>query len=119
MNRAVASFALLKVIDAGKEASIDGTGRAYVVTAPIEGEPLAKRIESQGRLTVPQVGEVAKQLANALAAVHDEELVHGDVQPGCIYLVGGTEAAARRAAADGIATLRRTYLAHEDVISHV
>lgn len=34
-------------------------------------------------------------------------------------VVGGTEAAARRAAADGIAALRRTYLTREDVISHV
>ncbi|MDC5697991.1 RNA polymerase sigma factor [Intrasporangium calvum] len=33
-------------------------------------------------------------------------------------VVGGTEAAARRAAADGIAALRRTYLAREDVSSH-
>ena len=34
-------------------------------------------------------------------------------------IIGGTEAAARRAAADGIAALRRTYLATEDVITHV
>ena len=34
-------------------------------------------------------------------------------------VVGGTEAAARRAAADGIAALRRTYLTREDVSSHV
>ncbi|AXG14467.1 RNA polymerase sigma factor [Intrasporangium calvum] len=34
-------------------------------------------------------------------------------------VIGGTEAAARRAAADGIAALRRTYLTREDVISHV
>ncbi|GAA6527444.1 RNA polymerase sigma factor [Intrasporangium sp. DVR] len=34
-------------------------------------------------------------------------------------VVGGTEAAARRAAADGIAALRRTYLAREDVSSRV
>ena len=46
---------------------------------------------------------------------HVAGLPHAEVAA----IVGGTEAAARRAAADGIATLRRTYLAHEDVISHV
>ena len=46
---------------------------------------------------------------------HVAGLPHAEVAA----IVGGTEAAARRAAADGIAALRRTYLANEDVISHV
>ncbi|WP_353509702.1 RNA polymerase sigma factor [Intrasporangium sp.] len=46
---------------------------------------------------------------------HVAGLPHAEVA----VIVGGTEAAARRAAADGIAALRRTYLADEDVISHV
>ena len=45
---------------------------------------------------------------------HVAGLPHAEVAA----IVGGTEAAARRAAADGIAALRRTYLASEDVISH-
>ena len=46
---------------------------------------------------------------------HVAGLPHAEVAA----IIGGTEAAARRAAADGIAALRRTYLANEDVISHV
>jgi len=46
---------------------------------------------------------------------HVAGLPHAEVAA----IVGGTEAAARRASADGIATLRRTYLSREDVRSHV
>lgn len=45
---------------------------------------------------------------------HVAGLPHAEVAA----VVGGTEAASRRAAADGIAALRRTYLASEDVRSH-
>ena len=50
-----------------------------------------------------------------VAYPHVAGLPHAEVAA----IIGGTEAAARRAAADGIAALRRTYLANEDVISHV
>ena len=46
---------------------------------------------------------------------HVAGLSHAEVAA----IIGGTEAAARRAAADGIASLRRTYLAREDVNAHV
>jgi len=69
------------------EAAADAAGRTFVACAPIDGEPLSKRIEELGRLSITQIGEVGRQLANALAAVHDEGLVHGDLRPGCIFLV--------------------------------
>jgi RNA polymerase sigma factor (sigma-70 family) len=46
---------------------------------------------------------------------HVAGLPHAEVAA----VVGGTEAAARRACADGIAALRRTYFAREDVNAHV
>jgi hypothetical protein len=55
--------------------------------APIEGEPLAKRITDLGRLSITQIGEIARQLANALAGVHDEGLVHGDLKSSCVFLL--------------------------------
>lgn len=45
---------------------------------------------------------------------HVAGLPHAEVAE----LIGGTAAAARRAAADGIAALRRTYAAREDVKAH-
>jgi serine/threonine-protein kinase len=61
--------------------------RSYVVRLPLEGEPLAKRIEDLGRLSLTQIAEIGKQLANTLAVVHEEDMVHGDLRPSCIYLV--------------------------------
>jgi RNA polymerase sigma factor (sigma-70 family) len=45
--------------------------------------------------------------------------VAGLPHPEVALIVGGTAAAARRAAADGIARLRETYLTREDVSSYV
>ena len=50
-----------------------------------------------------------------VAYYHVAGLPHTEVA----RIVGGTAAAARRAAADGIARLRQTYLVHEEVSSHV
>ncbi len=74
---------LFPILDVG----LDGAGRSYVAMAPIEGEPLAKRITDLGRLSVTQIGEIARQLAHALAAVHDEGIIHGDLKSSCIFLL--------------------------------
>lgn len=69
------------------EVGVDAQGRSFVVMAPIEGEPLAKRITDLGRLSITQIGEIARQLAHALAAVHDEGIVHGDLKSSCIFVL--------------------------------
>jgi serine/threonine protein kinase len=74
---------VLKVFEAGTDAA----GRTFVVTAPVEGESLAKRIEATTRLSITQICEVGRQIANALAAIHDEGVLHGELRPGCIYLL--------------------------------
>jgi serine/threonine protein kinase len=81
--QAVKHAGLVPILEVG----VDGGGRSYVAMSPIEGEPLAKRISDLGRLSITQIGEIARQLANALAAVHDEGLVHGDLKPSCIFLL--------------------------------
>ncbi|MBA2544197.1 MAG: protein kinase, partial [Deltaproteobacteria bacterium] len=81
--QAVKHAGLVPILDVG----VDAAGRSYVAMAPIEGEPLAKRITDLGRLSITQIGEIARQLANALAAIHDEGLVHGDLKPSCIFLL--------------------------------
>ncbi len=74
---------LIPILDVG----VDAAGRSYVAMAPIEGEPLGKRIADLGRLSITQIGEIARQLANALAGVHDEGLVHGDLKSSCVFLL--------------------------------
>ncbi len=95
------------------------TGRRPI---PVEALP-----EPSGRsVGSPEDGLPDDELWRSLAALptkqrqcvayhHVAGLPHAEVAA----ILGGTEAAARRAAADGIATLRRTYLAREDVRAHV
>ena len=83
-------------------------------------EPVASRADH------PEQALPDDALWSALAALPDKQrqcvayhhvagLPHGEVAA----IVGGTPAAARRACADGIARLRLTYAAREEVKSHV
>lgn len=72
----------LKLLDAG----IDASGRGYVVSELIDTDPLTNRIHSLGRLSITQIGEIGRQVANVLAAMHDEGIVHGDLRPAVIHL---------------------------------
>jgi serine/threonine-protein kinase len=73
----------MKIVDAG----IDAAGRVYVIMELLEGDTLAKRIETSGRLSGTQIGEIGRQLANVLAATHDEGIVHGDLRPDAVFLM--------------------------------
>ena len=53
----------------------------------LDGDTLAKRIETSGRLSVTQIGEIGRQLAIVLAATHDENVVHGDLRPDVVFLL--------------------------------
>jgi serine/threonine-protein kinase len=73
----------LKILDVGA----DATGRGYVVHELLAGETLGRRIETSGRLSITQIGEIGRQLANVLAATHDEGIIHGDVRPDVVFLL--------------------------------
>jgi serine/threonine protein kinase len=72
-----------KVEDAG----IDAAGRGYIVRELIDTDPLSKRIQSLGRLSLTQIGEIGKQIASVMAAMHDEHIVHGDLRPDVVLLL--------------------------------
>ncbi len=61
----------------------------YLVMEFVAGETLQHYLERQGRLTLPQVVEVGKQLCAGLAAAHSAGLVHRDVKPQNVLLVQG------------------------------
>lgn len=59
----------------------DGPGEAVLVMDYAAGGSLAGRLEADGRLTAPQVVTVLAAVGGALAAMHRQGLVHGDVTP--------------------------------------
>ncbi len=62
-------------------------GRPYFVMELCEGESLSTLIR-RGPLPIPDAVMIARQMAQALAAVHDHGVVHADVTPSNALVVG-------------------------------
>ncbi len=80
---------VVEVLDHGHLA--DGT--AYLVMELLEGESLATRIASKGRLTPQELLPVALQVCEALAAVPAAGVVQRAVKPSNVYLARSRDAA--------------------------
>jgi WD40 repeat protein len=63
----------------------EADGVPYVVMAHVEGQSLADRL-AEGPVAVSQAVAVARQVAEALQAVHDHGIVHRDLKPGNVLL---------------------------------
>ena len=68
-------------------------GVPYLVMELLEGEDLDQRIARLGSFDLEQTTVVLRQLASALAAAHEQGVVHRDLKPKNIFLcpVGGDE----------------------------
>lgn len=70
------------VIDAGEEDDDgDGFSTPYIVFEFVEGETLKDRIRRNGRLPVSEAIAYSIEIARALGAAHDSQIVHRDVKP--------------------------------------
>src|SRR6185436_13348423 len=74
---------LVEVYDCGTLAS----GTSYIVMELLEGENLAARLRTVGRLQAADARRIAAQTASALAAAHAAGIVHRDLKPDNLYLV--------------------------------
>jgi serine/threonine-protein kinase len=74
---------IVTVIDAGEESAIDGEhpGAPYIVLEYVDGETLKDLIRRQGPLEITQAIAYAIEIARALAAAHERQIVHRDVKP--------------------------------------
>jgi serine/threonine-protein kinase len=64
------------VIDAGED-----EGMPYIVFEYVEGETLKDRIRRHGRLPIAEAVAYAIEIARALGAAHERQIVHRDVKP--------------------------------------
>ncbi len=102
----------------------DVTGdRPYVVTQYVAGVPLRDLVRTYGPLGGAALHRFAQRLAAALAAVHEAGVVHRDLTPANIMVVGGSpvvvdfgiahEAAAAQTTRPGMLVGTPAYLAPE------
>ncbi|MCA9128124.1 MAG: protein kinase [Planctomycetales bacterium] len=68
-------------------------GMPYLVMPYYRGSSLQQRISEQGPLGVKEVLRIAMQAARALAAAHQQGIIHRDVKPANIFLDAGVERA--------------------------
>ena len=62
-------------------------GATYLVMEFLRGETLRDRIERQGRIPVAEAQSIVRQVADALAAAHEQNIVHRDLKPENLMLV--------------------------------
>jgi eukaryotic-like serine/threonine-protein kinase len=74
---------ILSLYDSGEAA-----GLLYYVMPFAEGETLADRIAREGRLPVPDVVRILRDVSDALAYSHARGVVHRDIKPGNVMLSG-------------------------------
>ncbi len=62
-------------------------GKPYIVMELLQGEPLDKRIERLGRLSLIDTARIVQQVSRGLARAHERGIVHRDLKPENIFLV--------------------------------
>ena len=63
----------------------------YLVMEFIPGETLQQRLDRTGPLEVPEVLRIGRQVAEGLAAAHEQGLIHRDIKPANILIDGGPQ----------------------------
>ena len=76
---------LVTLYDAGAVHDGDGSQEVYLVMELVNGPTLADHLRD-GPMPVEEVVRVGRQVADALALVHAQEIVHRDIKPGNILI---------------------------------
>lgn len=74
---------ILPIYDSG-----DVEGLLYYVMPHVPGETLQERLDQRGRLSIPEVLTLARNVATALDHAHARTVVHRDIKPANIFLSG-------------------------------
>ena len=85
------------------------TGQPYMVMEFLEGEDLQTRLERVGPLSLETVGQIVNQVASALGEAHVAGVVHRDLKPDNVFLLGAPDGAVFAKVVDfGLSKVLRT-----------
>jgi serine/threonine protein kinase len=73
---------IVEIFDFGYLDSGDG----YIVMEFLEGESLARRLETGGKMEEGEAASLMKSVCNALSAAHNKGIIHRDLKPDNIFL---------------------------------
>jgi eukaryotic-like serine/threonine-protein kinase len=66
-------------------------GRPYIVMEFLAGEPLDRRLDRQGALSLQETAVIIVQVCRALAKAHEVGIVHRDLKPENVFIVHDEE----------------------------
>jgi serine/threonine protein kinase len=64
----------------------DDRGTPFLAMEFLRGESLDARLQREGKLPVPEVLRIGREIAEGLAAAHAQGLIHRDVKPANVWL---------------------------------
>ncbi len=81
-------------------------GVPFIVQELLRGEDLGQRLEREGRLSIPDTVHILRQVCDVLSAVHARGVIHRDLKPNNLFLVGDPARPTVKLIDFGIARLR-------------
>jgi serine/threonine-protein kinase len=89
-QREAEAMAMLKSPHVVEVVDVDRTadGRPFIVSEFLEGKELAELLLSQGKMPIGPAIRIVRQILRALRAAHAKGIVHRDMKPENVFLIG-------------------------------
>jgi eukaryotic-like serine/threonine-protein kinase len=66
-------------------------GKPYIVMELLTGEPLDKRIDRLGALSLQETAKILQQVSRGLSRAHERGIIHRDLKPENVFIVRNTD----------------------------